>query len=50
MAAYYALSSGTTGKTSKRIPVSGEKVDAIRRAGIKQVFSLSNFEMPPDFF
>jgi len=29
MAAYYALSSGTTGKTSKRIPVTGEMVDAI---------------------
>jgi hypothetical protein len=49
-ASYYALSSGTTGKTSKRIPVTGEMVDAIRRAGIKQIFSLSNFEMPPDFF
>ncbi len=47
---YFALSSGTTGKTSKRIPVTDAMVDAIRRAGIKQVLSLSNFNFPSDFF
>ncbi|QCW99588.1 GH3 auxin-responsive promoter family protein [Aggregatimonas sangjinii] len=47
---YYALSSGTTGKTSKRIPVTQEMINAIRKAGIQQVFALSNFDMPPDFF
>ncbi|MDT7827800.1 GH3 auxin-responsive promoter family protein [Pricia sp. S334] len=47
---YFALSSGTTGKTSKRIPVTEEMVTAIRDAGIQQVYALSNFEMPPDFF
>ncbi|XLS30565.1 GH3 auxin-responsive promoter family protein [Flavobacteriaceae bacterium M23B6Z8] len=47
---YYALSSGTTGKKSKRIPVTSEMIEAIRRAGIKQVFALSNFELPADFF
>lgn len=47
---YYALSSGTTGKTSKRIPVTREMIGAIRNAGIQQVFALSNFDMPPDFF
>ncbi len=49
-ASYYALSSGTTGNESKKIPVTAAMVDAIRQAGIKQVFSLSNFELPPDFF
>lgn len=49
-ASYYALSSGTTGKNSKRIPVTADMVEAIRQAGIKQVFSLSNFDLPPDFF
>ncbi|MEP5432630.1 MAG: GH3 auxin-responsive promoter family protein, partial [Flavobacteriaceae bacterium] len=34
---YFALSSGTTGKTSKRIPVTDAMIDAIRQAGIKQV-------------
>lgn len=47
---YFALSSGTTGKTSKRIPVSEEMVEAIRQAGIKQVFALNNFDLPADFF
>lgn len=47
---YFALSSGTTGKSSKRIPVTDEMVEAIRKAGIKQVSALSNFDLPPDFF
>ncbi|SDT06361.1 GH3 family domain-containing protein [Winogradskyella sediminis] len=47
---YFALSSGTTGKTSKRIPVTDAMIDAIRNAGIKQVFSLNNFDLPADFF
>lgn len=47
---YFALSSGTTGKSSKRIPVTDEMVEAIRKAGIKQVSALSNFNLPPDFF
>lgn len=47
---YFALSSGTTGKTSKRIPVTDAMIDAIRTAGIKQVGALSNFELPTDFF
>lgn len=47
---YFALSSGTTGKSSKRIPVTKEMIDAIRTAGIQQVSALSNFELPSDFF
>ena len=47
---YFALSSGTTGKTSKRIPVTDEMITAIRNAGIEQVYALSNFELPADFF
>ncbi len=47
---YYAISSGTTGKTSKKIPVSDAMLDAIKQAGIKQVTALSNFDLPPDFF
>lgn len=47
---YFALSSGTTGKTSKRIPVTDAMIDAIRDAGIKQVYALSNFDLPADFF
>lgn len=47
---YFARSSGTTGKTSKRIPVTDDMVEAIRDAGIKQVGALANFEVPSDFF
>ncbi|RCW89813.1 GH3 family domain-containing protein [Winogradskyella arenosi] len=47
---YFALSSGTTGKTSKRIPVTDAMIEAIRKAGIKQVFALKNFDLPADFF
>ena len=47
---YFALSSGTTGKTSKRIPVTDDMMESIRNAGIKQVSALSNFELPSDFF
>ncbi len=47
---YFALSSGTTGKSSKRIPVTDEMIDAIKKAGISQVFSLSHFDFESDFF
>lgn len=47
---YFALSSGTTGKSSKRIPVTDDMVEAIRQTGIKQVGSLANFDLPSDFF
>lgn len=47
---YFARSSGTTGKTSKKIPVTDDMVEAIRNAGIKQVGALANFDVPSDFF
>ncbi|MFI2743300.1 GH3 auxin-responsive promoter family protein [Zhouia sp. PK063] len=47
---YYALSSGTTGKKSKRIPVSNEMIEAIKNAGITQISALANFDLPADFF
>mgnify|MGYP003117909760 FL=1 len=47
---YFALSSGTTGKSSKRIPVSEDMIEAIRKSGIKQVGALTNFDLPSEFF
>ncbi|PQV47428.1 GH3 auxin-responsive promoter [Jejuia pallidilutea] len=47
---YFALSSGTTGKESKRIPVTNAMIEAIRQTGIDQVFALKNFDLPADFF
>jgi len=46
---YFALSSGTT-SNSKYIPVTDDMLEAIRKAGIKQVLSLTNFVLPGDFF
>ncbi|MAP80670.1 MAG: GH3 auxin-responsive promoter [Aequorivita sp.] len=47
---YFARSSGTTGKSSKKIPVTEDMIEAIRTTGIKQVGALTNFEIPSDFF
>jgi hypothetical protein len=47
---YFALSSGTTGKESKRIPITNHMLDSIKQAGIKQVLSLKNFDLSPQFF
>jgi len=47
---YFALTSGTTGDQSKRIPVSEEMLSTIRRSALKQISSLSNYDLPPEFF
>jgi len=47
---YFALSSGTTGKESKRIPVTDEMLGSIRRAGRMQILALNQLELPDDFF
>lgn len=47
---YFALSSGTTGDASKRIPVTDEMIDSIRQSGIKQISAVANFDMPREFF
>ncbi|MGH1437730.1 MAG: GH3 family domain-containing protein [Lewinella sp.] len=47
---YFALSSGTTGKTSKRIPVTGDMLASFRAVGQSQIASLANFDLPAGFF
>lgn len=47
---YFALSSGTTGKESKRIPVTDEMVACFRAVGQSQIAALANFDLPTDFF
>ncbi|NVJ46078.1 MAG: GH3 auxin-responsive promoter family protein [Cytophagia bacterium] len=47
---YFALSSGTTGDKSKRIPVTEEMIEAIRETGLKQILSLSEHDLPDSFF
>ncbi len=48
--AYFALSAGTTGKTSKKIPVTDDLLSEIRETGIKQALVLSDFDLPEEFF
>jgi len=45
-----ALSSGTTGSSSKYIPVSKDMILSMRRAAYKQFSRLSDFGLPASFF
>ncbi|CAM1333846.1 GH3 family domain-containing protein [Tenacibaculum aestuariivivum] len=47
---YFALSSGTTGSSSKRIPVTDEMLEVIKQSGVKQILALKNFNLPASFF
>lgn len=47
---YFALSSGTTGSSSKRIPVTDDMMKSIRSTSIQQILSLANFELPGEVF
>ncbi|MTB53426.1 GH3 auxin-responsive promoter family protein [Lewinella sp. W8] len=47
---YFALSSGTTGKRSKRIPVTDDMLASFRAVGQSQIAALANFDLPADFF
>ncbi|MFZ4426004.1 MAG: GH3 family domain-containing protein [Saprospiraceae bacterium] len=47
---FYALSSGTAGAPSKRIPVSDDMQRAMRRAGFKMFFALPRFGIDPQLF
>jgi hypothetical protein len=46
---YFALSSGTT-SNKKYIPVTPDMIKAIKKAGMQQVASLTNFDLPGNFF
>jgi hypothetical protein len=47
---YFALTSGTSGASSKYIPISREMVKAIRKTGVRQILSLSKYELPDSLF
>jgi len=47
---YFALSSGTSGGPSKYIPVTKRMVKAIRRTGVRQILTLSKYNLPDDIF
>lgn len=47
---YFALSSGTSGAASKYIPITKAMVKAIRRTGVRQILSLSKYDLPASLF
>ncbi len=47
---YFAVSAGTTGNTSKRIPVTSDTLKAIRETGVKQALVLPQFDLPESFY
>ena len=47
---YFALSSGTSGAASKFIPITKAMVTAIRRTGVRQILSLSKYDLPASLF
>ncbi len=47
---YFALSSGTSESSSKYIPVTKEMTKAIQRTSIRQILSLSKYDLPTKFF
>lgn len=47
---YFARSSGTTGKESKRIPVTDDYISSVRSVGTSMIKSLTNFDFPPELY
>ncbi|HRI79944.1 MAG TPA: GH3 auxin-responsive promoter family protein [Cyclobacteriaceae bacterium] len=47
---YFALSSGTSDAASKYIPVTKDMTKAIQKTSIRQILSLSKYDLPTKFF
>ncbi|MEM6831460.1 MAG: GH3 auxin-responsive promoter family protein, partial [Bacteroidota bacterium] len=47
---YFALSSGTSGASSKYIPITREMLKSIRKTSIRQILSLSKYDLPATLF
>lgn len=47
---FFALSSGTTGKKSKRIPITDHFLQSMREVGTSLIRSLPNFDFPKELF
>ncbi len=47
---FFALSSGTTGKDSKRIPITDEFLQSMRTVGTSLIRSVPNFDFPEETF
>ncbi len=47
---FFALSSGTTGKSSKRIPITDDFLKSMRQVGTSLIKDLPNFDFPEELF
>lgn len=47
---YFALSSGTSEAASKYLPITKEMKKAIQKTSIRQILTLSKYDLPSDFF
>ncbi|MEQ8907432.1 GH3 auxin-responsive promoter family protein [Ekhidna sp.] len=47
---YFALSSGTSGASSKYIPITKEMVKSIRKTSIRQILTMSKYDLPASLF
>jgi hypothetical protein len=47
---YFALSSGTSESSSKHIPVTKDMTRAIQKTSVRQILTLSKYDLPSDFF
>lgn len=47
---YFALSSGTSGAPSKKIPVTQAMIRSMRRTSVRQILALAYYDLPPELF
>ncbi len=47
---FFALSSGTSGASSKYIPITKDMIRAIRKTGTRHIYTLSKYDLPDKFF
>jgi hypothetical protein len=47
---YFALSSGTSGATSKYLPITRDMLRAIKKTSTRQIWSLAKYDFPAEFY
>ena len=47
---YFALSSGTSGASSKYIPITRDMVKSIRKTSVRQILTMSKYDLPASLF
>ncbi|WP_421762870.1 GH3 family domain-containing protein [Ekhidna sp.] len=47
---YFALSSGTSGSSSKYIPITRDMVKSIRKTSMRQILTMSKYDLPASLF